>query len=246
MRLKDKVCVVTGGTRGIGHAIVEKFLEEGAKVIFFGSRKETVDKALKDFQEKYDQVEGTYPNLMDPASVQAEMDRIAEKYGRIDVLANNAGVADDTSIYDYDGEKFSKILDLNVKGVFNPILAVVPHMKKQGGGAIISTSSMVSKYGQPAGVAYPTSKFAVNGLTISLARELGPDHIRVNAVAPGVTNTDMMKQVPKEMMEPIIQNIPFRRIGEPEDIAKAYAFLASDEACYISGEILQVDGAMLV
>lgn len=246
MRLKDKVCVVTGGTRGIGHAIVEKFLEEGAKVIFFGSRKETVDKALKDFQEKYDQVEGAYPNLMDPASVQAEMDRIAEKYGRIDVLANNAGVADDTSIYDYDGEKFSKILDLNVKGVFNPIIAVVPHMKKQGGGAIISTSSMVSKYGQPAGVAYPTSKFAVNGLTISLARELGPDHIRVNAVAPGVTNTDMMKQVPKEMMEPIIQKIPLRRIGEPEDIAKAYAFLASDEASYISGEILQVDGAMLV
>ena len=104
----------------------------------------------------------------------------------------------------------------------------------------------MSKYGQTRGVGYPTSKFAVNGLTISLARELGPDNIRVNAVAPGITNTDMMKNVPKEMIEPLIQNIPLRRIGEPEDIAKTYAFLASDKASYISGTILNVDGAMLV
>ena len=137
-------------------------------------------------------------------------------------------------------------MDLNVKGVFNAIVATIPHMKEQGGGSIISTSSMVSKYGQTRGVGYPASKFAVNGLTISLARELGPDNIRVNAVAPGITNTDMMQKVPKEMIEPLIQNIPLRRIGEPEDIAKAYAFLASDKASYISGTVLNVDGAMLV
>lgn len=244
--LKDKICVVTGGTRGIGRAIVEEFLEQGATVILFGSREETVSKALSELKGRYERVDGAWPNLMDGNSIKEAIDKIVEKYGRIDVLANNAGVADDTSIYDYDAEKFEKILDLNVKGVFNAIAATIPHMKKAGGGAIISTSSMVSKYGQTRGVAYPTSKFAVNGMTISLARELGPDGIRVNAVAPGITNTDMMKNVPKEMIDPLIGNIPLRRIGEPEDIAKAYAFLASDEASYISGVVLSVDGAMLV
>lgn len=244
--LKDKVCVVTGGTRGIGHAIVEKFLEEGAQVIFFGSRKETVDKALEDFKGKYDKVEGAYPDLMDEKSVKEEIDRIFNKYGRIDVLANNAGITDDKSVYEYDLAKFEKIIDINVNGVMNTILAVIPHMKAQGGGAIISTSSMVSRSGQPSGVGYPTSKFAVNGLTISLARELGPDGIRVNAVAPGIINTDMVKNLPEEMIDPLIQHIPLHRIGEPEDIAKAYAFLASDEASYISGTVLNVDGAMII
>lgn len=244
--LKDKVCVVTGGTRGIGKAIVEEFLKEGATVIFFGSREETVAKALEEYKKEYDNVEGAWPNLMDGESIKAEIERIVKKYGRIDVLANNAGVADDVSVYDYNADKFAKIMDLNVKGVFNAIVATISHMKEQGGGSIISTSSMVSKYGQTRGVGYPASKFAVNGLTISLARELGPDNIRVNAVAPGITNTDMMQKVPKEMIEPLIQNIPLRRIGEPEDIAKAYAFLASDKASYISGTVLNVDGAMLV
>ncbi|MDU5952494.1 MAG: 3-oxoacyl-ACP reductase family protein [Clostridiales bacterium] len=244
--LKDKICVVTGGTRGIGHAIVAEFLAQGATVVLFGSREETVAKALADFKDKGDHVEGAWPNLMDGDALQQEMNRIVDRYGRIDVLVNNAGMADDMSVYDYSPEKFDKIMDLNVKAVFNAILAVIPHMKKQGGGAIISTSSMVSRFGQTRGVGYPTSKFAVNGLTISLARELGPDRIRVNAVAPGITNTDMMRNVPEEMIDPLIQNIPLRRIGEPEDIAKACAFLAGDDASYISGEVLHVDGAMLV
>ncbi len=244
--LKDKICVVTGGTRGIGHAIVAEFLAQGATVVLFGSREETVAKALADFKDKGDHVEGAWPNLMDGDALQQEMNRIVDRYGRIDVLVNNAGMADDMSVYDYSPEKFDKIMDLNVKAVFNAILAVIPHMKKQGGGAIISTSSMVSRFGQTRGVGYPTSKFAVNGLTISLARELGPDRIRVNAVAPGITNTDMMRNVPEEMIEPLIQNIPLRRIGQPEDIAKACAFLAGDDASYISGEVLHVDGAMLV
>ena len=244
--LKDKICVVTGGTRGIGHAIVAEFLAQGATVVLFGSREETVAKALADFKDKGDHVEGAWPNLMDGDALQKEMNRIVDRYGRIDVLVNNAGMADDMSVYDYSPEKFDKIMDLNVKAVFNAILAVIPHMKKQGGGAIISTSSMVSRFGQTRGVGYPTSKFAVNGLTISLARELGPDRIRVNAVAPGITNTDMMRNVPEEMIDPLIQNIPLRRIGQPEDIAKACAFLAGDDASYISGEVLHVDGAMLV
>ena len=133
-------------------------------------------------------------------------------------------------------------MDLNVKGVFNATKAAMECMIPRKSGVILNTSSMVSITGQPSGLAYPTSKFAVNGLTVSLARELGPKGIRVNAVAPGVTETDMMKAVPKEIIEPIINQIPLRRLGQPEDIANAFVFLASEEASYITGVVLSVDG----
>ncbi|MBO5003060.1 SDR family oxidoreductase, partial [Methanocorpusculaceae archaeon] len=134
--------------------------------------------------------------------------------------------------------------NLNVNAISVAVRAVVPLMKEQGGGVILNTSSMVSISGQPSGVAYPASKFAVNGMTISLARELGPSNIRVNAVAPGITKTDMVAALPEQMIAPMIQAIPLRRIGEPEDIANAFLFLASDLASYVTGEILSVDGAM--
>ena len=133
-------------------------------------------------------------------------------------------------------------MDLNVKGVFNATRSVVEQMEAQGSGVILNTSSMVSIYGQPSGFTYPASKFAVNGITVSLARELGPKGIRVNAVAPGITETDMMKAVPKEIIEPMIAQIPLRRLGQPEDIANAFLFLASQEASYITGVVLSVDG----
>ena len=135
-------------------------------------------------------------------------------------------------------------MDLNVNGMFNCTRAVTDHMAEQGSGVVLNTSSMVSICGQPGGVAYPSSKYAVNGLTWSLARELGPFHIRVNAVAPGITRTDMVAALPKEMIDPLINRIPLRRIGEAEDIANAFLFLASDMASYVTGEILSVDGAM--
>ena len=168
--------------------------------------------------------------------------KIHEKYGRIDILVNNAGMSDSAPFTNYTEDLFEKVMDLNVKGVFHASRAVVDYMVEQGSGVILSTSSMVSISGQAAGVAYPTSKFAVNGFTISLARELGPKGIRVNAVAPGITETDMMKAVPKEVIDPLIAQIPLRRLGQPEDIANAFTFLASDEASYITGVILSVDG----
>ena len=243
--LDGKVAVVTGGTRGIGFATVEKFLENGAKVFLLGSKKESVDNAidkLKSINEDYE-VDGDYPNLCDLASVEKTFNHIVEKYGKIDILVNNAGMSAMDKIYDYKEENFKKIIDLNVNAVFNCSRAVVDYMKKNGGGVILNTSSMVSIYGQPSGCGYPASKFAVNGLTKSLARELGKDNIRVNAVAPGVTLTDMMKDVPDSVIEPIIKEIPLGRIGTPEDIANAFLFLASDMASYITGVILSVDGA---
>ena len=244
--LKGKVAVITGGTRGIGYATVKKFLENGAKVVLFGSRLETVEKALSSLKaENPDwEVSGDYPNLSDLASVKAAMQKIKDQYGKIDILVNNAGVSDSTKIEDYAEGKFDKIMSLNINGMFNAIQSVVGIMRENGGGCILNTSSMVSISGQPSGVAYPTSKFAVNGLTLSLARELGPSKIRVNAVAPGITNTDMVAALPEQMIQPMINAIPLRRIGEPEDIANAFLFLASDLASYVTGEILSVDGAM--
>lgn len=186
--------------------------------------------------------EGIFPNLSDWEAVKAAFDNVAEKYGKIDILVNNAGVSESTPFTEYTAETFEKVMDLNIKGVYNCSKAASVHMIAAGSGVILNTSSMVSQYGQPAGIAYPTSKFAVNGFTLSLARELGPKGIRVNAVAPGITYTDMMRQVPKEVIDPMIAQIPLRRMGQPEDIANAFVFLASDRASYISGEVLHVDG----
>lgn len=244
MRLKDRVAIVTGGSRGIGFATVEAFLKEGAKVILTASSQNSADKAVDKLKEKYPEavVDGISPNLGEYESVKEAFDKVNEKYGQIDILVNNAGVSESTPFASYTEELFDKVMDLNVKGVFNATKAVVDYMAEKGKGVILSTSSMVSKYGQPAGLAYPTSKFAVNGLTVSLARELGPKGIRVNAVAPGITETDMMKAVPKSVIEPMIAQIPLRRLGQPEDIANAFVFLASDEASYITGVVLSVDG----
>ena len=239
-----KVCVITGGTRGIGFATVKLFLENGYKVVLYGSREATVSKALAELNNE--NAEGRWTNLKDEAAIQNDFDEIKEKYGSLDVLINNAGVSDSTPFMEYSVDLFEKIMNLNVIGPYVCTHAAAKIMKDQGHGVILNTSSMVTKEGQPAGVAYPVSKFAVNGMTKSLSRELGPFNIRVNAVAPGITFTDMVKALPEQMIGPMIKAIPMRRIGEPEDIARAFLFLASDEASYITGAVLPVDGAMLV
>lgn len=244
MRLQNKVAIITGGSRGIGFATAKLFLREGATVVLCGSREETAKKAVDELRSEFPQatVEGIWPNLANFAEVREAFDRVTGKYGRIDILVNNAGVSESTPFEKYTEELFDKVMDLNVKGLYNCTRAVTDVMTAQGSGVILNTSSMVSIYAQPAGVAYPTSKFAVNGMTRALARELGPKGIRVNAVAPGITETDMMKAVPKEVIAPLIARIPLGRLGQPEDIANAFLFLASDEASYISGVVLQVDG----
>ena len=244
MKLKDKVAIITGGSRGIGFATADKFLKEGAAVILTASSQANADKAAAQLREKYPEaaVTGISPDLSSLESVRAAFRKVVEAYGCIDILVNNAGVSESTPFTEYTEETFEKVMELNVKGVFNAARAAVEYMAPRGKGVILSTSSMVSISGQASGVAYPASKFAVNGLTLSLARELGPKGIRVNAVAPGITETDMMKAVPKEVIEPMIKQIPLGRLGQPEDIANAFVFLASDEASYITGVVLSVDG----
>lgn len=242
--MDKKVCIITGGTRGIGFATVQEFLKAGYQVVLYGSREATVNKALDEL--KGESVEGRWTSLTDEEAINKDFEEIKAKYGSIDVLINNAGISDSTPFMDYSAELFTKVMNLNVIGPYVCSQAAAKIMKEQGHGVILNASSMVSKEGQPSGVAYPTSKYAINGMTKSLSRELGKFGIRVNAVAPGITFTDMVRALPKQMIDPMIQAIPLKRIGEAEDIAKAYLFLASDEASYITGAVLPVDGAMMV
>jgi len=242
--LKGKVAVVTGGTRGIGLETVRTFLKNGAKVALLGSREETVTKAVEELKKENDTYEviGLYPCLHKESEVLETLEKVKNEYGKIDIIVNNAGMSSSTPLTNYTEEEYDKIANLNIKSVFVVSKVAVPYLEETKG-VIVNTSSMVSIYGQPAGVMYPASKFAVNGMTKSLARELAPRGIRVNAVAPGVTETDMVAALPKEVIEPLIKTIPLGRIGTPQDVANAILFLASDMASYVTGEILSVDGA---
>ena len=244
MKLEGRIAVITGGSRGIGFATAKRFLEEGATVIITASSEASAAKGVERLKEAVPngKAGAIAPDLSSLESVRAAFEKVVGEYGGIDILVNNAGTSDSTPFLSYTEDLYDKIMDLNVKGIFNASRVAAEYMAQKGSGVILSTSSMVSISGQPSGFAYPASKFAVNGLTISLARELGPKGIRVNAVAPGITETDMMKEVPKSVIEPLIARIPLRRLGQPEDIANAFLFLASDEASYITGVILSVDG----
>ncbi|WP_308623002.1 3-oxoacyl-ACP reductase family protein [uncultured Enorma sp.] len=246
MLLKGKTAVVTGGSRGIGLAIVKRFLEEGANVALCGSREETAQKAVDAILAENPEapVMGIWPNVSDEAALEAAFREVKDRFGGLDIVCNNAGISQSQPLDEYQPNDLDGIVDINIKGVFNGCQAAARVL--EAGGVIINTSSMVAKMGQPSGVAYPMSKFAVNGLTISLARELGPAGIRVNAVAPGVTATDMVASLPEEVIAPIEAGIPLKRVGRPEDVANAFVFLASDLASYVTGEVLAVDGGMTV
>ena len=240
--LTGKVALITGASHGIGFAIAEALAKAGATVCFNCSSQRSLEKGMATYQAAGIDAHGYVCDVTDETAVNEMVTRIAQEVGTVDILVNNAGISERTPFTQYTEEVYDKVMDLNVKGVFTAARVAAEYMEKQGGGVILTTSPMVSIYGQPAGFAYPASKFAVNGLTVSLARELGPKGIRVNAVAPGITETDMMKAVPKEVIEPMIARIPLRRLGQPEDIANAFVFLASDEASYITGVVLSVDG----
>lgn len=248
MTLNGKIAIVTGGTRGIGYGIVRHYLAEGAKVALCGSSEKTATAAVEKIKAELPDADvmGIWPKLTDETEVRAAFGKVAERYGQIDILANNAGISQSTPLADYTETEIDNILDLNIKAVIVCCKVAAELMKPNGGGAIINTSSVVSLYGQASGCGYPASKFAVNGITKSLSRELAPHGIRVNAVAPGIIATDMVANLPEAMIKPLVARIPLGRMGTPDDIAEAFVFLAGNSAAYITGTVLSVDGGVMI
>ncbi len=252
MRLKDRLALITGGAAGIGKATAQRFLEEGATVVICDVNAEAGAAALRDLGGgvTFYQVDVT-----DRQAVQAWVDEVVARFGRVDVLVNNAGVLRDNMLVRVkDGQlvkqmpeaDFDLVVAVNLKGVFNCTQAVAPHMINQGGGVILNATSIVGLDGNFGQTNYVATKAGVIGMTKVWARELGRHNIRVNAVAPGFTATEMVMQMPEKALEGMKARIPLGRMGLPRDIANAYLFLASDEASFITGAVLRVDGGIVV
>lgn len=252
MRLKDRVALITGGAAGIGQATALRFAEEGARVVICDVNEELGRETATQLGP-----EGAFyrVNVADRQAVQEWVDDVFARYGRIDILVNNAGILRDALLVKYrDGqvvgqmseEAFDQVIAVNLKGVFNCTQAVVPYMIRGGGGVILNASSVVGLDGNFGQTNYVATKAGVIGMTKVWARELGRYNIRVNAVAPGFISTDMVRQMPEKVLEQMRARIPLGRLGEPRDIADAYLFLASDEAAYITGAVLRVDGGIVI
>ncbi len=252
MRLKDKVTLITGGAAGIGKATAIRFIEEGAQVVICDVSEQTGQEAAAELgpNAAFYKVDVT-----DRQAVQEWVDDVAARYGRIDVLLNNAGITRDNQLLKFkDGQvlkqmpedDFDLVLAINLKGVFNCTQAVVPHMIREGSGVILNASSVVGLYGNFGQTNYVATKAGVIGMTKVWARELGRYGIRVNAVAPGFILTEMVQKMPEKVLEGMKGRVPLGRLGIPEDIANAYLWLASDEASFVHGAVLSVDGGIVI
>ena len=248
MRLKDKVAIITGGSRGIGYATADKFLKEGATVILTASSQGSADKAVAQLKEKYPDatVAGISPKLSNLDSVRNAFREAASKYGCIDILVNNAGITRDDLLMRMKESDFDAVINTNLKGTFNTIRHLSRYLLKQRAGKIINISSVSGILGNAGQSNYAASKAGVIGLTKSVARELASRGICVNAVAPGFVETEMTAVLPEKTQEELKKQIPLGRAGQVQDIANAVAFLASPESDYITGQILSVDGGMAI
>ena len=246
MRLKDKVTIITGAASGIGLAACERFLEEGAKVVLADFNETEGAKQTQNLKEKGYDPHFIQVDVSNKDSVNRLIDTTIERYGKIDILINNAGITDDATLLKMESEQFDRVLDVNVKGVFHCTKTVVPIMIAQGKGKIINTSSVSGVYGNFGQTNYAASKAAVVGMTKTWAKEFGRKGINVNAVAPGFTLTAMVRKMPDKVIEKMAANVGLQRLGKPKDIANAYLFLASDEADYVHGHVLHVDGGIML
>ncbi len=249
MRLEGKVAIITGASRGIGFSIAKAFVREGAKVMICDIKQEYTDEAVKNLLCEYPEAEaaGFGFNVSDTEGVKAVIAKTLSKWGRIDVLVNNAGVSLTKSMLEMTDDDLAFVMNVNLVGPFKMIREVAAIMKENGGGSIINTSSMVGNFGSPMQTAYASSKFALNGLTKSCAREFGRYGIRVNAVAPGAVDTEMSKQgLTEKGRENVTRCCSLRRMADPDEIAGAYVYLASDESTFTTGAILNIDGGIVM
>ncbi len=245
-RLEGKVAIITGAGRGIGRATALLFASEGAKVVVADIDQEAAKKVADEIAASKGEALPTKVDVSSPEDAEKMAKAAVDAFGGIDVLVNNAGIIRDKTLLKMSHEEFNRVIEVNLKGVFNCTKAVVPHMLEKGSGVILNASSVVALYGNFGQTNYVASKCAVIGMTKVWARELGPKGIRVNAVAPGFITTDMTESIPEEVKNAIVSRIPLGRMGSPEDVAFVYLFLASDEARYINGAVISVDGGMTV
>jgi 3-oxoacyl-[acyl-carrier protein] reductase len=246
MRLKNKVVVVTGAGSWIGRAIAHLFSGEGARVVIAEIVTEVGEALAADLHEKGRDAMFIATDVADSRSVNNSFEKAVSTFGRVDILVNNAGVINDGFLTKTDDEQWKRIIDVNLTGTFNCGRAAASIMIEQGRGVIINATSVVALYGNIGQSNYIASKAGVIGLTRAWARELGPKGIRVNAVAPGIIETRMTENIPEKIKEMFRKRTPLGRFGRPEEVAQAYLFLASDEASFINGVVLSVDGGLVI
>ena len=247
MDFKNKTAVITGGSRGIGLAIAKKLAEGGANiaVLYVGDESE-VAAAKAELEQYGTKVEQYFCDVSDFEKSKAVSEQVIEEFGKVDILINNAGITRDKLVLNMEESDFNAVINVNLKGTFNMIKHFYKHFMKNRGGRIVSTSSIVGLIGNAGQANYSASKAGIIGLTKSVARELAGRNVTVNAVAPGYIGTDMTNVLPDKVKETMKAQIPAKRIGTPEDVANVVAFLCSDEAAYVTGEVIRVDGGLAI
>jgi 3-oxoacyl-[acyl-carrier protein] reductase len=246
MRLAGKISIITGAARGIGQATALKFAREGAKVVVCDLDRTAVDAAVDEIREAGGEALGFVVDVTRPASIQAMVDAVMQQYGRIDVLVNNAGIVQDAQLLKMREDQFDRVIDVNLKGTYNCTKAMAAIMVEQGSGVILNASSIVGIYGNFGQTNYAASKFGVIGMVKTWARELGRKGVRANAVCPGFVETSIISSIPEKVLDALRARVPLGRLAKPEEIANTYAFLASDEASYINGAVIEVSGGATI
>lgn len=246
MRLQDKVAIITGAGRGIGQATAVKFAQEGAKVVVCDLTPESVEETLALCKETRGEAMGYAADVRDMKSLQGMVEATLARWGRVDCLVNNAGIVADAQLKNMTEDQFDNVIEINLKGVFNCTKAVVDTMLAQQSGVILNSSSIVGLYGNFGQTNYAASKFGVIGMVKTWARELGRKGIRANAVCPGYIATSILGSIPEKVLNALEEKVPMGRLGRPEEIANTFAFLASDEASYINGAVIEVSGGLII
>ena len=242
MRLEGKVSIITGGAQGIGLATAEKFAAEGARVVICDVNQDVISGVVNEFKQSGIDVDGFNADVTKQADISNMVDLVISKYGQIDCLVNNAGIVRDARMVNMTEEQFDSVIDVNLKGTYNCAKSVFPHMMERQSGVVLNASSIVGIYGNFGQTNYAASKFGVIGMAKTWAREFGRFGIRVNAVCPGMIKTEILSDIPDKVLENIVSKVPMGRLGAPSEIANTYAFLASDEASYINGAVIEVGG----
>jgi 3-oxoacyl-[acyl-carrier protein] reductase len=246
MKLKGKVAVITGGAQGIGYATARKFLDEGATVALADRTPEALEAARSALKLNGEVIETFAVDVTRREQLDEMVSTLRHRFGRVDILVNNAGITQDARIQNMTDEQFDRVIDVNLKGTYNSSKAVLAPMLEQGSGVILNASSVVGIYGNFGQTNYAASKFGVIGFVKTWARELGPKGIRCNAVCPGFIATHILESIPQRVLSQLTERVPLKRLGRPEEVANVYAFLASDEASYINGAVIEVAGGLTV